>query len=154
MEKEASTPFRLSVVIFSDDDLFDQKRMIEKLDRLILAWGQELVYKNYLDQIPDSDDAWLSFLSMDMYWGDLKDSWDHYVVGCLIFFVLLRADIKISFLLQPDYMRGQRLGKWLGRLKQYMTPLLKDVVTKFCLSYSMIMERKPIKVRYNEIRDG
>jgi hypothetical protein len=121
------------------------------LDQLIRAWGQELIQGRYIDEIPHSDDAWLRFLEMDIYWGDLKNQWEHYVVGCLLFFVMLRADIKRDFLLQPDYIRGQRLSRWLSRLRHYMTPLLKDVVTKFCLCYSMILERKPIKVRYNEL---
>jgi len=138
-------------IVFDKDVFFDQEKMIKKLDQLIHAWGQELVQKKYIDEIPDSDDAWLRFLDMDIYWGDLKDQWEHYVVGCLIFFVMLRADIKRDFLLQPDYIRGQRLRRWLGRLRHYELPLLRDVVTKFCLCYSMILDKEPIKVRYNEI---
>ncbi len=138
-------------IVFDQEDFFDQEKMIAKLDRLIYAWGQELFKNQYIDHIPDSDEAWLKVLEMDVYWGDLKTQWEHYIVSCLIFFVLLRADIKRGFLLQPDYIRGQRLSRWLGRLKHYQTPLSKDIVTKFCLCYSMILERKPIKVRYNEI---
>lgn len=138
-------------IVFDEDIFFDQKKMIKKLDQLIHAWGRELVQKEYIDKIPDSDDAWLRFLDMDIYWGDLKDEWEHYVVGSLIFFVLLRSDIKRDFLLQPDYIRGQRLSRWLGRLRHYMTPLLRSVVTKFCLCYAMILDKEPIKVRYNEV---
>jgi hypothetical protein len=138
-------------IVFYKDIFFDQEKMIKKLDQLIHAWGRELVQKKYIDEIPDSDDAWLRFLDMDIYWGDLKDEWEHYVVGSLIFFVLLRSDIKRDFLLQPDYIRGQRLSRWLGRLRHYMTPLLRGVVTKFCLCYAMILDKEPIKVRYNEI---
>jgi hypothetical protein len=151
---EKTIPARLEQITFDENDLFDQDRMVEKLDRLILAWGQELVYKGYLDHIPESDDAWNRFLEMDIYWGDLHDPWDHYIVGCLIFFVPLRSDIKKSFLLQPDTMRGRRLGRWLPRLKHYMTPLLQDVVTRFIMSYSMIMEIKPIQVRFNTISNN
>jgi hypothetical protein len=87
-------------------------------------------------------------LSRDIYWGDLNSQWEHYVVASLIFFVSLRADIKRDFLLQPDPIRGQRLSRWLEKLRHYQTPLSKDVVTKFCMCYSMVMENKPIKVRY------
>jgi hypothetical protein len=138
-------------IVFDEDSFFDQEKMIKKLDKLIHAWGRELVQKKYIDEIPDSDDAWLRFLDMDIYWGDLKDEWERYVVGSLIFFVLLRSDIKRDFLLQPDYIRGQRLSRWLGRLRHYMTPLLRAVVTKFCLCYSMILDKEFIKVRYNGI---
>ena len=137
-------------IVFDPDDFFDQDKMISKLDQLIQAWGLELVQNQHIDDIPDSDEGWLKVLDRDIYWGDLKNQWEHYVVGSLIFFVLLRADIKRDFLLQPDYIRGQRLSRWLGRLRHYQTPLSKDIVTKFCVCYSMILERKPIKVRYNE----
>ena len=140
-------------IIFDQDDFFDQEKMIHKLDYLIHAWGRELIQNQHIDHIPDSDEAWLTILDRDIYWGDLKNQWEHYVVGCLIFFVLLRADIKRDFLVQPDYIRGQRLGRWLGRLRRYQTPLSKDIITKFCLCYSMILEKKPIKVRYNEIKN-
>ena len=139
-------------VVFDPDDFFDQEKMIHKLDQLIQAWGQELIYHQHIEDIPDTDEAWLKVLDLDVYWGDLNSQWEHYVVACLIFFVLLRADIKRDFLLQPDYIRGQRLSRWLGRLRHYQSPLSKDIVTKFCLCYSMILERKPIKVRYNELR--
>ena len=151
MKSNDSTPMTIREIDFDPDDFFDQEKMIEKLDRAIHAWGQELVQNQHIDHIPESDDAWLKVLDMDIYWGDLKNQWEHYIVSCLIFFVLLRADIKRGFLLQPDYIRGQRLSRWLGRLRRYQTPLSKDVVTKFCLCYSMILERKPIKLRYKEI---
>jgi hypothetical protein len=139
-------------VLFEESDLFDQQKMIEKLDALILSWGKELLAKRYIEKIPESDDAWLKTLDMEIYWQDIKDQWDCYVVSCLIFFVLLRDDIKRDFLLQPDYLRGQRLERWLGRMRHYANSLSKEVVTHFCLAYSMILERKPIKVRYKEYR--
>ncbi len=145
---------KIREIVFDNGDFFDQGKMINKLDLLIHAWGKELVQKGYADQIPLSDDEWFRFLDMEIYWGDLNDQWDHYIVGCLIFFVMLRADIKRDFLLQPDYIRGQRLSRWLGKLRHYMNPLLKDIVTEFCLCYSMILERKPIKVRYNEFTNA
>ena len=151
MKPDVQTPMTIREIVFDQDDFFNQEKMIQKLDRVIHAWGQELVQNQYIDHIPGSDEAWLKVLDMDIYWGDLKNQWEHYIVSCLIFFVLLRADIKRDFLLQPDYIRGQRLSRWLGRLRRYQTPLSKDVVTKFCLCYSMILERKPIKLRYNEI---
>ncbi len=138
-------------IVFDPDDFLDQEKMIQKLDLLIHAWGQELIQYKHIDDIPDTDEAWLKILEMDIHWSDLNSQWEHYVVGCLIFFLLLRSDIKRDFLLQPDYIRGQRLSRWLGRLRHYQTPLSKDIVTKFCLCYSMIMEKKPIKVRYNDI---
>lgn len=153
MKPENQSRLKLREIVFDNVDFFDQEKMIKKLDQLIHYWGQELVHKQYIDKIPVSDEAWLKFLGMDIYWGDLRSQWEHYVVGGLIFFVMLRADIKRDFLLQPDYLRGQRLEKYLWRLRHYMTPLLKDVVTKFCLCYSMILERNPIKVRYNEIKE-
>ena len=145
---------KIREIVFDNGDFFDQGKMINKLDLLIHAWGQELVQKGYADQIPLSDDEWHRFLDMEIYWGDLNDQWDHYIVGCLIFFVMLRADIKRDFLLQPDYIRGQRLSRWLGKLRHYMNPLLKDIVTEFCLCYSMILERKPIKIRYSEFTNA
>jgi sarcosine oxidase delta subunit len=151
MESKEEAAVRLSEIVFDTDDFFDKEKMIEKLDRLILAWGKELVLKKYIDKVPESDDAWLRFLDREIYWKDLKDQWEHYIVGCLNFFVMLRADIKRDFLLEPDNIRGQRLSRWLWRLRPYLTPLSRDVVTKFCLCYSMILERPPIKVRYNEI---
>lgn len=152
MNSEDLSLINIREVVFDPDDFFDQEKMIHKLDQLIQAWGQELIHHQHIDQIPESDEAWLKVLDMDIYWGDLKNQWEHYIVACLIFFVLLRADIKRDFLLQPDYIRGQRLSRWLGRLRHYQTTLSKDIVTKFCLCYSMILEKKPIKVRYNQIR--
>jgi hypothetical protein len=152
MNSEDLSLMNIRALVFDPDDFFDQEIMIHKLDQLIQAWGQELIHHQHIEDIPDSDEAWLQVLDMDIYWGDLKNQWEHYVVACLIFFVLLRADIKRDFLLQPDYIRGQRLSRWLGRLKHYQTPLSKDIVTRFCLCYSMILERKSIKVRYNELR--
>ena len=152
MKPADQSTIKIREIVFDNDDFFDKEKMIKKLDRLIHAWGQELVQKEHMDQIPLSDDEWLKFLDMDIYWGDLRDQWEHYVVGCLIFFVMLRADIKRDFLLQPDYIRGQRLSRWLGKLRHYMNPLLRNVVTEFCLCYSMILERKPIKVRYSKLR--
>lgn len=140
----------LRELCFEEKDLFDQKIMIQNLDALIQAWGLELLHKKYIDSIPNTDKAWQEVLGRDIYWKDLRDQWDHYIVGCLIFFTLLRADIKRDFLLQPDYIRGQRLGRWLWRLKHYLTPLSREMITQFCLCYSMILERKPIKVRYND----
>ena len=152
MNSEDLSLINIREVVFDPDDFFDQEKMIHKLDQLIQAWGQELIHHQHIDQIPESDEAWLKILDMDIYWGDLKNQWEHYIVACLIFFVLLRADIKRDFLLQPDYIRGQRLSRWLGRLRHYQTTLSKDIVTKFCLCYSMILEKKPRKVRYSEIR--
>jgi hypothetical protein len=153
MKSEDPSLMNIREIVFEQDDFFDQKIMIKKLDHLIHAWGLELLHNQTIEHIPKSDEAWIKVLEMDVYWGDLKNQWENYIVSCLIFFVLLRADIKRDFLLQPDYIRGQRLSRWLGRLKHYQTPLSKDIVTKFCLCYSMILERKPIKVRYNEITD-
>jgi len=151
MNSENLSLMNIREIVFDQDDFFDQEKMINKLDHLIHAWGQELIQNKHIDDIPDTDETWLKILDTDIYWGNLKNQWEHYVVGCLIFFVLLRADIKRDFLLQPDYIRGQRLSRWLGRLRHYQTPLSKDIVTKFCLCYSMILERKPIKVRYREV---
>lgn len=142
----------IRAIVFDPDDFFDQDIIIHKLNRLIQAWGQELLHNQHIDDIPSSDEDWLKVLDRDIYWGDLNNQWEHYVVACLIFFVLLRADIKRDFLIQPDNIRGQRLSRWLGRLRHYQTPLSKDIVTKFCLCYSMILERKPIKVRYKELK--
>jgi hypothetical protein len=138
----------IRTTVFDPDDFFDQEKMVQKLDHLIQAWGRELIHHQHIDEIPQSDEAWLTLLSRDIYWGDLNSQWEHYVVASLIFFVSLRADIKRDFLLQPDPIRGQRLSRWLEKLRHYQTPLSKDVVTKFCMCYSMVMENKPIKVRY------
>lgn len=141
----------MRTIVFDPDDFFDQEKMIQKLDHLIHAWGQELIHHQHLDEIPESDEAWLKVLDRDIYWGDLNSQWEYYIVSCLIFFVLLRADIQRDFLLQPDVIRGQRLSRWLEKLRRYQTPLSRDVVTRFCMCYSMIMEKKAIKVRYNAV---
>jgi len=138
---------------FESDDLFDQKIMIDKLDHLIQAWGKELLRNQYIDEIPDSEYAWLEVLERDIHWKDLKDQWDFYLVSSLIFFVLMREDIKRDFLLQPYNVQGQRLERWLRRQRRYMTPLSREVVTRFCLCYSLSGERKPIRVRYKEFKE-
>jgi hypothetical protein len=141
----------IRTIVFDPDDFFDQEKMLKKLDHLIHAWGRELVNNGHLIEIPESDETWLKVLGRDIYWGDLDSQWEHYLVACLIFFVSLREDIKRDFLLQPDAIRGQRLNRWLLKLRHYQTPLSRDIVTKFCLCYSMIMENKAIKVRYNDL---
>jgi hypothetical protein len=151
MNSEDPSRMDIRTIVFDPDDFFDQEKMIAKLDLLIHAWGRELIHNHHLEEIPESDEAWLKVLDRDIYWGDLNNQWEHHVVACLIFFVSLRADIQRDFLLQPDVIRGQRLGRWLEKLRRYQTPLSRDVVTKFCLCYSMIMERKAIKVRYNNV---
>ena len=138
---------------FESDDFFDQKIMIDKLDQLIQAWGKELLRNQYIDEIPDSEYAWLEVLERDIHWKDLKDQWDFYLVSSLIFFVLMREDIKRDFLLQPYNVQGQRLERWLRRQRRYMTPLSREVVTRFCLCYSLSGERKPIRVRYKEFKE-
>ena len=138
---------------FESDEFFDQKRMIEKLDQLIQAWGEELLRNQYIDKIPDSEYAWLEVLERDIDWKDLENQWDCYVAGCLVFFVMLREDIKRDFLLQPYNVQGQRLERWLRRSHRYMTPLSREVVTQFCLCYSLSGERKPIRVRYKEFKE-
>jgi hypothetical protein len=138
---------------FESNDFFNQQIMLDKLDRLIQAWGQELLRSQYIDEIPDSENSWLSVLERDIHWTDLKDPWDAYLVSSLIFFVLMREDIKRDFLLQPYNVQGQRLERWLWRLKRYLTPLSRDVVTQFCICYSLSQERKPIRVRYKEFRE-
>ena len=97
MKPEDQPPIKIRQVVFEPTDLFDKERIVKKIDGLIHAWGQELVQKGYLEEMPLTDAEWLSFLDMDIYWGDLKDQWEHYIVGCLTFFVLLRADIKRDF---------------------------------------------------------
>lgn len=145
------TRVKLRELVFHGADFLDQEEMIGKLDYLIIAWGCELAHKGYVKQIPLSEREWMRFLDMDIYWGDLKDQWDHYIVGCLIFFVMLRSDIQRDFLLQPDHIRARRLSRWLEKLRHYMNPLLRNTVTEFCMRYSMIMEKTPIRVRYNEL---
>jgi hypothetical protein len=138
---------------FENDDYFDQKKMLGKLDQLIQAWGKELLRNQYIAEIPDSEYAWLEVLERDIHWKDLKDQWDFYLVSSLIFFVLMREDIKRDFLLQPYNVQGQRLERWLRRQKRYMTPLSREVVTQFCICYSLSQERKPIRVRYKEFKE-
>lgn len=151
MVSDDSPSMDMRTIIFNPDDFFDREKMIQKLDRLIHAWGRELVHYGHLDRIPESGEAWLTVLGRDIYWGDLNSQWEYYIVSCLIFFISLREDIQRDFLLQTDAIRGQRLGRWLEKLRRYQNPLAKDVVTRFCLCYSMIMERKAIKVRYNDV---
>jgi hypothetical protein len=153
MNSEDMSQMDIRTMVFDPDDLFNREEMIRKLDHLIHAWGRELIHNRHLDHLPETDEAWLSVLNRDIYWSDLNTQWELYVVACLIFFVSLRADIKRDFLLQPDPIRGQRLNHWLERLRHYQTALSRDIVTKFCLCYSMVMEKKPIKVRYNHIQD-
>jgi hypothetical protein len=153
MNLEALPNMDIRTMVFAPDDLLNQQTMIGKLDHLIQAWGRELIHCQHIDHLPETDDGWLTLLSRDVYRGDLNTQWEHYLVACLIFFVSLRADIKRDFLLQPDPIRGQRLNRWLEKLRHYQNPLTKDIVTKFCLCYSMVMENKPIKVRYNHIQD-
>jgi hypothetical protein len=138
---------------FESDDFFDQQKMLEKLERLIQAWGAELLRNHYIEEIPDSEYAWLEAMERDIHWKDLKNQWDFYLVGSLIFFVLMREDIKRGFLLQPYNVQGQRLERWLRRLNRYTTPLSREVATQFCLCYSLSQERKPIRVRYKEFKD-
>jgi hypothetical protein len=140
-------------VRFESDDFFDQKRMTAKLDQLIQAWGGELLRNGYINEIPDSEHAWFEALGPGIDWKELRDQWDRYLVSCLIFFVLLREDIKRDFLLQPYNVIGQRLERWLKRQHRYATPLSKDVITQFCLCYSLSGERKPIRVRYKEFKE-
>jgi hypothetical protein len=154
MNAEDLSLMDIRTIVFDPDDYFDQKRMVHKLDRLIQAWGRELIRNQHIEDIPETDESWLNVLDRDIYWGDLNTQWEHYVVACLIFFVSLRADIKRDFLLQPDAIRAQRLSRWLEKLRHYQTPLSRDIVTRFCMCYSMIMEKKPIKVRYNEAFEG
>jgi hypothetical protein len=92
---------------FDRDDFFDQQKMIDKLDQLILAWGKDLLRSQYIDRIPDSESAWLEVLERDIYWKDLKNQWDFYLVGCLVFFVLMREDIKGIFCCSLITSRGK-----------------------------------------------
>lgn len=152
MESENQTREFIRELRFESDAFFDREKMTHNLDQLIKAWGEDLLYNHHIDNIPDSEHAWLELLERDVDWKDLKNQWDAYVAGCLIFFVLMREDIKRDFLLQPYNVQGQRLERWLRRLKRYMTPLSREVVTQFCLCYSLSGERKPIRVRYKEFR--
>jgi hypothetical protein len=153
MNSENQPPELIRDLRFESDDFFDQKKMVDKLDLLVQAWGRELLRRRYIDGIPDSESAWLEVLERDIHWDDLENQWDYYLVSCLIFFVLMREDIKRDFLLQPYNVQGQRLERWLWRLRRYMTPLTRAVVTQFCLNYSLCQERQPIRVRYKEIKD-
>jgi hypothetical protein len=58
MKSEAQSVGKIREIVFDNDDFFDQEKMIKNLDRLVYAWGQELVQKKYIDQIPFSDDEW------------------------------------------------------------------------------------------------
>lgn len=140
-------------VRFENDDFFDQKIMIAKLDQLIQAWGGELLRNGHIDAIPGTEHAWFEALEHEIHIKDLIDQWDLYLVSCLIFFVLLREDIKRDFLVQPYNVLGQRLERWLRRQHRYATPLSRDVITQFCLCYSLSGERKPIRVRYKEFKE-
>jgi len=153
MNSENQSPELIRETRFETDDFFDQKRMIEKLDQLIQAWGKELLRNHFIDEIPNSENAWLEVLERDIHWEDLRDQWDFYLISCLIFFVLMREDIKRDFLIQPYNVLGQRLERWLHRQHRYITPLSRDVITQFCLCYSLSGERKPIRVRYKEFKD-
>ncbi|MFH0726655.1 MAG: hypothetical protein V2B19_09955 [Pseudomonadota bacterium] len=148
MKSESHSLELIREMRFESEDFFDQNKMLHKLDLLIQAWGEELLRSRHIDAIPDSEHTWLEVLERDIHWTDLDDQWDVYLVGCLIFFVLMREDIKRDFLLQPYNVQGQRLERWLWRLKRYMTPLTREVVTRFCLCYSLSQERLPIRVRY------
>ena len=152
MKSENQSPELIRELRFEPVDYFDQQKMLTKLDRLIQAWGEDLLRSRHIEQLPDSELAWLDALERDIHWEDLKDQWDFYLVSCLIFFVLMREDIRRGFLLQPYNVQGQRLERWLGRLRRYMTPLTRDVVTQFCICYSLSQERKPIRVRYKEFK--
>jgi len=140
-------------VRFESSDFFDQKIMIAKLDQLIQAWGGELLRNGQIDAIPGSEHAWLGVLEREIHSKDLQNQWDLYLVSCLIFFVLLREDIKRDLLVQPYNVLGQRLERWLRRQHRYVTPLSRDVITQFCLCYSLSGERKPIRVRYKEFKE-
>jgi len=140
-------------VRFESSDFFDQKIMIAKLDQLIQAWGGELLRNGQIDAIPGSEHAWLEVLEREIHSKDLQNQWDLYLVSCLIFFVLLREDIKRDLLVQPYNVLGQRLERWLRRQHRYVTPLSRDVITQFCLCYSLSGERKPIRVRYKEFKE-
>jgi hypothetical protein len=140
-------------VRFESGDFFDQNKMVAKLDQLIQAWGGELLRNGHIDAIPASEYAWLEALERGIYLNDLKDQWEIYLVSCLIFFVSMREDIKRDFLLQPYNVVGQRLERWLHRQHRYVTPLSRDVITQFCLCYSLSGERKPIRVRYKEFKE-
>jgi hypothetical protein len=153
MNSERQSREFIREIRFESGDFFDQKRMVEKLDQLIQAWGGELLRNGYIDKIPDSEYAWFQALEHDIYGKDLRNQWDYYLVSCLIFFVLMREDIKRDFLLQPYNVLGQRLERWLQRQHRYVTPLSRDVITQFCLCYSLSGERNPIRVRYKEFKE-
>ena len=69
MNSEDLSRMNIREIVFDQDDFFDQDKMIAKLDHLIQAWGQELIHNQHIDDIPDSDEAWLSVLGRDIYWG-------------------------------------------------------------------------------------
>ena len=92
---------------FESDDFYNREIMIDKLGRLIGAWGEDLLRNRHIDHVPDSESDWLYILERDIYGGDLHNQWDFYLVCCLIFFVLLQADIERDFLLQPYNVQGQ-----------------------------------------------
>jgi len=72
MNSEDLSLIKIREIVFDQDDFFDKEKMILKLDHLIHAWGQELIQNQHIDDIPDSDEAWLKLLGMDIYWGDKK----------------------------------------------------------------------------------
>lgn len=139
-------------ICFESDAFFNQNVMVEKLDQLIRAWGEDLLRNRHIEKIPDSEYAWLEVLERDIEWKAIENQWDCYLVGCLVFFVLMREDIRRDFLIQPYNVQGHRLERWLRRLKRFMTPLARVVVSQFCLCYSLCGERKPIRVRYKEFK--
>ncbi len=101
MKSEDLSLVNIREIIFDQDDFFDKEKMILKLDHLIHAWGQELIQNQHIDDIPDSDEAWLKLLGMDIYWGDLKNQWEHYVVGSLICLCYCAPTSKGIFCFNP-----------------------------------------------------
>ena len=43
MKSEAQSVVKIREIVFDNDDFFDQEKMIKNLDRLVYAWGLELV---------------------------------------------------------------------------------------------------------------
>ncbi|MGD9249420.1 MAG: hypothetical protein PVI60_15750, partial [Desulfobacteraceae bacterium] len=84
MNSQEPSQMDIRTTVFDPDDFFDQEKMVQKLDHLIQAWGRELIHHQHIDEIPQSDEAWLTLLSRDIYWGDLNSQWEHYVVASLI----------------------------------------------------------------------
>ncbi len=39
---------KIRTIVFDQDDFFDQEKMINKLDHLIHAWGQELIQNKHI----------------------------------------------------------------------------------------------------------